>query len=378
MRAHQHAGASARLDTAFARESAEKERHHANQTPPPTKQPNTRKPRQRPTQRKQAKRTKGAHEATSSDHLDGVAGVDGVEETVHDETPTEHDRLFELSEHHPRFGHRMASKRKRGKKGGGSGVTDADGSDDSVGEDDYSIGVDAQNADMLAELMLCANADDSGGTEDHEGTEEERRFDRMASAETDAGAHPAAIKGAKTTPTPFSMGKSAPFGRAVASQTSNEPKATREWAEAALGALVHRNLRDASSTRLIPPLGSATSTQRTPSTAKVNVLPAAARIMQRYLAHQAAVSGSRPTRAAMRSDVSTATVEAARQRLVNGSAAQGLKPVPQDKLGHEQALFNLTAVLFHLSLHTPRRHLQLGAVQARRRLLNKRLTAADQ
>jgi hypothetical protein len=80
-----------------------------------------------------------------------------------------------------------------------------------------------------------------------------------------------------------------------------------------------------------------------------------------------------------------ATVEAARQRLMNSTTAQGLKPVSRDKLGHEQELFNLTVVLFksgfhtpplHLALHTPRRHLQLGAVQARRRMLNRRLTAA--
>jgi len=413
MRAHHHAGASARLDTAFARESAEKEMHHANQT---TKQPSTRKPRSRPTQKKQAKRTKGAQDTASNDH------VDDVEDIVPDEMPTEHEPLFELSERHPRFGHRMASKRKRGKKGsGGSGVTDADASDDSVGADDYSIGVDAQNAEMLAELMLCASADDSGGTADHEGTEEARRFDRMASLESDADADADvdafrprqggndALRDASRHPRPTLVRTNAAqtIGHGLVSRPSAEPKATREWAEAALGALVRRNLRDPLATLHIPPLGGAAFAQRPTSAGKVDVLPAAARIMQRFLAHQAAGSEGSTTLAKTRSDESAvttvarsvvrssvgsvgaskhdnakaapfaATVEAARQSLVNSSTAQGLKPVPRDKLGHEQELFNLTVVLFHLALHTPRRHLQLGAVQARRRMLNRRLSVAD-
>jgi hypothetical protein len=369
-------------------------------------------------QKKPAKRTKGARDTASSDP------VDDIEEIVPDEMAAEHEPLFELSEHHPRFGHRMASKRKRGKKGGGgSSVIDADASDDSVAEDDYSIGVDAQNAEMLGELMLCASADDSGGTENHEGTEEERRFDQMASWESGAGAgagadtfrpHPGGDdtqRGASRHPAHASLrtGAAETFGQGLESRPYTEPKASREWAEAALGALVHRNLCDPLATLQIPPVSGAASTRRSPSASKVNVLPAAARIMQRYLAQQAAESRRHPTLAKTRSDRSgtttaarpaassrvdgvagvnlskhhnakatpyAATVEAARQRLMNSTTAQGLKPVSRDKLGHEQELFNLTVVLFHLALHTPRRHLQLGAVQARRRMLNRRLTAA--
>lgn len=415
MRAHHHAGASARLDTAFAQASAEKETHHANQ---PAKQLSTRQPRQRPTQKKQAKRTKGAHDTLSIDP------VDGIEDIVPDEMPTEHEPLFELSEHHPRFGHRMASKRRRGKKGsGGYGVTDADASDDSVGEDDYSIGVDAENADMLAELVLCASADDSGGTENHEGTEEERRFGRMASLEADARAHPAMENHAKArkphqggndalpgalphrAATSLRPGAAGTFGRSPTSRQPAEPRADLEWAEAALGALVQRNLRDPSAMLHIPQLGGTASTPCTPSVAKVNVLPAASRVMQRFLAHQRIASAGAPQPAKARHEgyaitaserratprgvggVSNrieantapyaATVDAVRLRLIENGIAQGVKPIPHEKLGHEQMLFNLTVVLFHLALHTPRRHLQLGAVQARRSILNRRLTAAE-
>lgn len=416
MRTTHHPGASAVLDMAYARESAEKEAHHHNQT---TKQPGTRRPRQRPTQKKQAKRTKGAQETAAPDH------VDDIEDIVPDQMPTEYESLFELSEHHPRFGHRMASKRKRGRKGGGggTGVTDADGSDDSVGEDDYSVGVDEQNAEMLAELVLCAGSDDSGGTDNHEGTEEERRFDRLASIESDMAKPdqgvPGAFGNASRHPAPALLRPSAAElgGRGFGSRQSAEPKASREWAEAALITLAQRNLSDPSAAPQIPPRAGAAAPQRPTSAGKVNVLPAAARVMQRFLAHQATVSGSpaanskaRPAEVAAvaggrrvaRSGVSgqankpaasgdasartgnnafavpyAATVEAVRQRLVDSSIAQGVTPVPREKLGHTQELFNLTVVLFHLALHTPRRHLQLGAVRARRRILNQRLKGAD-
>lgn len=413
MRTTHHAGASAMLDIAYARESAEKEAHHHNQT---TKQPGTRRPRQRPTQRKQTKRTKGAQEMQAHDH------VDDIEDIVPDQMPTEYESLFELSEHHPRFGHRMASKRKRGKKGGGgTGVTDADASDDSVAEDDYSIGVDAQNAEMLAELMLCAGSDDSGGTDNHEGTEEERRFDRLASIESET-AQPQqgsdASFGQSRHPAPALVRPTGAerAGRGFGPRSNAEPKASREWAEAAFIALVQRNLADPATSLQIPARAGAASPQRATPAGNINVLPAAARVMQRFLAHQATVSsstaantrtrlaeppapGTRPAnrggigavsrKAAPADDASAptrndalavpyaATIEAVRQRLVDNSTVHGIEPIPRDKLGHTQELFNLTVVLFHLALHTPRRHLQLGAVRARRRILNRRLIGAD-
>ncbi|MGI4857978.1 MAG: hypothetical protein ACRYHA_13915 [Janthinobacterium lividum] len=121
---------------------------------------------------------------------------------------------------------------------------------------------------------------------------------------------------------------------------------------------------------------------------KVNVLPAAARVMQRFLMHQAAraggmgnTGGTGGANASPRTGLPplpfAATVEAVRQRLVDSSAAQGVKPVPRDRLCHEQEFYNLTVVLFTLSLHTPRLHLQLGAARARRRMLDRRLNGAE-
>ncbi|WP_347556977.1 hypothetical protein [Robbsia sp. KACC 23696] len=402
MRTH-HAGASARLDLAYERESAEKEAHHHNKQ---TKQPNARKPRPRPLQKKRSKRTDGAQDMAGSEHADDIEAI------VQDEMPTEFESLYELSENHPRFGHRMGSKRRRGKKGGGgTGVTGTDSGDDSVESDDYSIGIDEQSAEMLADLVLCAGSDDSGSTENHEGTEEERRFARMDSFEVDMAAPQDTRTGAQADATRHALpgalrtSGSEPAARGFAARANVEPKATREWAEAALLALVQRNRPEAVETlQLVQPAGS-TSVTRPTRGGKVNVLPAAVRVLQRFLAQQAITLAAAAPTAKTRSDKFTAavpsqpgrrgekdgagvpghrarlpfaaTVEAARQRLVDGTAAYGHIPAPKGTLGHEQELFNLTVVLFQLALHTPRLPAQLGIARARRRTLDRRMIGAE-